>query len=508
MSKVKPRKLNMTAPKMELQLVPGRPTTIPGSNGFLVVEVGDISARGVHLMLYVAGRGPVSESFVLNVWGAREGKQWALVLPDQSYVVRLRDVEEPSTENSPVTVEIGEGLLDDPVWALPVDGRLSDEEEAGIQRIRLREKQNEGQVLRVSWYFCHCAEEDKKLDACRVLFATKDMSDDECDIGKGIRRAGSLENYRKSIVALLWSDDIAVRAFCAFWLGIVGAPESADDLIALVRATDLPVGKYDSPGTDRREAALGLGMLGATQYAGEMATLLQDKNESVRSGAAIALGLMGAKEHTAAIAELLDDDDASPVYAAISALAQLDAKQYSGRIAEKFRPPYVESSIPDAVLYAILEMDAKDQIDTIFGCNTGTTVLAWAVLGARERAPKIVVYLGESNYSRAAQDRHDALLALGILKAKEYAADVCKLLEADEDFVRRAAAWSLILMEDDAYGARALRVLEDEYYGSPIELRQSDLRQLPYSKFVQIQSRAHESLARCKREYAASLRDN
>ena len=28
-----------------------------------------------------------------------------------------------------------------------------------------------------------------------------------------------------------------------------------------------------------------------------------------------------------------------------------------------------------------------------------------------------------------------------------------KLLDAKEDFVRRAAAWSLILMEDDTYGA-------------------------------------------------------
>lgn len=498
----------MTAPKMELQLAPGRPTPIPGSDGVLVVEVDDISARGVHLMLYVAGRGPSGGTFVLNEGRARKGNQWELVLPDQSYVVRLCDVVVTSAEGSPVTVEIGEGTLEEPGWALPVDGKLSDVEEAGIQRIRLRERQYDGHVRRVSWYFCHCAEEGKMLDACRVLFATKDLNDDECDIGQGIRRAGSVENYRKSIDPLLKSDDEAVRAFSAFWLGIVGAPESADDLIALVRATNFPVEEFGLSGVDRREAAIGLGMLEATQYAGELVALLHDENEYVRAGAALGLGLMGAKEHTAAIAELLDDRQAGPVFAAISALAQLGAKQYSSRIVEKFRPPYADVSIPDAVLSAILELDAKDQIDTIFGCNTGTTVLAWAVLGARERAPRIVVHLGESNYSRAAQDRHDALLALGILGAKEYAADVCKLLEADEDSVRRASAWSLILMEDDAYGARALRVLEDEYYGSPIELSQAEVRAIPYSKFVPIQARARESLTRCKREYAASVRDN
>jgi HEAT repeat protein len=502
---VKPRKLALAAPSVELTLVPDKPQAIPGAGGVLILEASDVTGGHAQLMLFLSGRGPKDGVFVFNE-RLRKGQQMSLCLPDQQYVVSVRDVVDSATGKGYVAVKIAEGVLNNSMRSLPVEQKLSDAEEAEIRRIEAREKEFAGVMSGVSWFLIHAADEKKKMEAFQAFFSTKQFSeDDQCDVGTAIRRAGGTVNYRKSIAALLKSDDLAVRSSGAVLLGVLGDPNSAADLIDLVRAKDLPVQEEAFRGADRRYASIGLGILEAKQYTKELAGFLSDGNSHVRAGAAAALGYLEAKEYAAQIAVLLDDQEALSLFAAVSTLARLGAKPYAERIAGLLRRPARDISIPDAALAALMELDAKDQIGKIEAFrkievfHSGTAAKALAVLGAKEYAKDIAGMLNGGHGAGEVLHRRDALLALGILQAKEYAGDVVNLLNAEEVCVRRGAAWSLILMEDDAYGPQAVRVLEDEYYGSPIEISPHDLEYVPSLKFLEIQRRAKESLSKFKR---------
>ena len=337
----------------------------------------------------------------------------------------IRALVHSVTGESHLDVEIAEGVPDDRIQFSPVEGRLSDAEEAEIRRLEAREKEYAGIMSSVTWFMIHAADDKKKMEALQVVFSTERFSEDnQCDVGTAIRRAGGVDKYRQSIAALLKSDDLAVRSFGAVWLGVLGDPNSAADLIAIVRAKDLPVQEKVFQGADRRWAAIGLEILGAKQHAKELADLLRDDNAAVRAGAATALGRFEAQEYAAPIALLLDDEEATPVFAAIGALSRLGTERVFRRIAELLQSPARDVSIPNAALAALMELDAKDQIDNIAAFressvfHSGTAAKALAVLGAKQHAKDIAGMLKGGDGAGEVLARRDALLALGIMPAR------------------------------------------------------------------------------------------
>ena len=54
---------------------------------------------------------------------------------------------------------------------------------------------------------------------------------------------------------------------------------------------------------------MALGLVGAKEYASNIADLLNSENSYDRAGAAYGLGLLGARTHAKAIAKLQDDKD-------------------------------------------------------------------------------------------------------------------------------------------------------------------------------------------------------
>ena len=88
----------------------------------------------------------------------------------------------------------------------------------------------------------------------------------------------------------------------------------------------------------KADAAKALAMMGATEYADQIARLLNDKDSSNRSAALIALGILGAKKYQQQIAGHLRDAEDVRSAAAI-ALVLLNADRYANRIIRIIEPP-------------------------------------------------------------------------------------------------------------------------------------------------------------------------
>ena len=88
-------------------------------------------------------------------------------------------------------------------------------------------------------------------------------------------------------IAKLLKDDFR-KADAAKALALLGAKEYADEMALLLK---------DKSGLVRQDAALALGILKAKKYAGEVAKLLNDKESYVHTNAATALVLMESEDH-------------------------------------------------------------------------------------------------------------------------------------------------------------------------------------------------------------------
>lgn len=88
----------------------------------------------------------------------------------------------------------------------------------------------------------------------------------------------------------------------------------------------------------KADATNALAMMGATEYADQIARLLNDKDSSNRSAALTALGILGAKKYQQQIAiHLRDAEDVRS--SAAFALVLLDADRYATRIIRIIEPP-------------------------------------------------------------------------------------------------------------------------------------------------------------------------
>jgi hypothetical protein len=222
------------------------------------------------------------------------------------------------------------------------------------------------------------------------------------------------------------------------------------------------------------------GPTGSSAYVRELAELLRSTNVNTRLWAATRLSRLGAKGEAKDIAELLKERHEPEQVAATLALGRLDAKQHAADIAKVLDHPYY--GVVKPACYALVRLDAREHKKVIAAQLTdkwwaGTAAKALALLGAVEYAdriaklatsetPNAAAYTPASRYGDSPArccgvvaeppTRGDALIALGILGAKQHAAMIGTHLE---DKWRREAAIALLLMGDSTHKEKIVAIL-------------------------------------------------
>jgi HEAT repeat protein len=274
-------------------------------------------------------------------------------------------------------------------------------------------------------------------------------------IGAVIERAGGLDAYRKRVTALLESKEERIRAFAAGWLGVLGQKESVPDLVKLLQSKSA----RQEHGEDRTGAAVGLGLLGAQEHAPKLAALLTADNSLVRRGAAFGLGLMKAVKFAPDVAKLINPEDLAEdeavVGVAAAALAEMGAAAYADRIAWLLRTGSAGTRV--AAMGALAKLRAKQHAKDIAPLLKdkivkGHAACALALLDAQSYKKEIAALLDDKEPGRSRW----GMIALGILRAREYEDKIVSHLEAPKHLhdpyqIASYAGWSLILMESSKY---------------------------------------------------------
>ncbi|MBI5526317.1 MAG: hypothetical protein HY897_08275 [Deltaproteobacteria bacterium] len=114
----------------------------------------------------------------------------------------------------------------------------------------------------------------------------------EDDNPAAMLQSGGTKAFKRGLVRFLDSDEEAASAAAAILLGVIGdssyAPTLAEQLRKPVKKDGArEEGEYDIPILRRGRAATALGLLGARQYAEQLAALLKSKSFFDRQGAII-----------------------------------------------------------------------------------------------------------------------------------------------------------------------------------------------------------------------------
>lgn len=351
----------------------------------------------------------------------------------------------------------------------------------------------------VLWTLIHCADESHVKSALDAIGISR-QDGKEFSFSATVRDAGGLAKYRQRVLGLLGNDNEIVRGFGAAWLSEVGDEGCYKALAQLLHNKTLPVQEKVFVGYDRAQAAAALGVLGARQYAPDLATLLDDSNDSIRAGAASGLASLQLVQYSDAIARLLDSDGDRSCMAAIHALARLRATKFAPQIAKQLQS-LRDPSISDCAIYALVALEAKDQVADIGKLLTdeyqsGNAAIALALLGATQYKTAIASILHNGSDLR----RRDAALALAILDAKEKIPEIAVLLNAPEAYVREAAAWSLVLLESRQHAPQAVTILTA--HETPRFPWPEDCQRLVADKFDALRERAMKSLQRLQKDAA------
>jgi len=323
--------------------------------------------------------------------------------------------------------------------------------------------------------------------------------------GKGdltkLKKLGGLAGIKGELRDRLKSRDPIVRSGAALMIGLVGDRKLAPDVAGLLGKWTVPlppeVDEIGAEGVDRCSAAEALGLLGATEYAARLAELVSsDEAAMIRGGAAAGLGLMRAKEHAKAVAGLLDAEEGEAKAAAVGALAQMGAKEYAPRIAKLLDEDLLDFELNREAAYALAALGAREYAKAIAALLDGKfsqrqAAKALAFLGATEYAPKIAGLLR----SKRSLVRKDALIALGLMGAKQCAGEVAAALDDDDSSIVSAAAVSLLLMDEDTHADRIIAVIDGLHHGR-IPLSSDDVP-LP-EVYQQALDRAKKSLAKMR----------
>ena len=270
---------------------------------------------------------------------------------------------------------------------------------------------------------------------------------------------GGLKAFKEKVASWLGDSDQSVRAFAAIVCGINGDRESIPLLLKIVKRKDAD-DEY-SQIYDKGRAAIGLGLLGATENKADILPFLKSKNDYDRSGAITALTLLGAKEHAKEVAALLGvpnsfRDDPSPVHFLVeTGTAQNHKKELLAAMQSEFN-----SDTAEAAMYALVRINAKENSADVAKLladqyKKGDAAKALALLGANEYTDKIGMMLDDEEQ----RVQVDAALALGILGAKKYAPKLASMMTKKEGFVNSYAAAAIIMINAEEYTADAARIL-------------------------------------------------
>jgi len=378
-----------------------------------------------------------------------------------------------------------------------VGGRRDVEGLARIQRIQARfaNAKMQSMLLALLYSLGHCAPQEEAEEAILAVGLPQD-GPAEFSAMDAVKRAGGVEAYRKRVAALLKSKDVVVRGFGAVWLGVLGEKESVGDLLVLLRSKDLPLVYEFGRGIDRGGAARALGLLRATDYRNELVKLLESRNAFIRSNAALGLGYMRATECAPAIARLLADSEDDVQVGAVYALAEMGARDRAGDIALLLREDVSRHpEVQKWALYALVKLGAKQHAEDIAplledAFTKETAALALALMGAQEYVAEIAGMLADTN----PLTRSHALLALGMMRATRYEDEVAKHLQDSEEFVRGYAAWAIVMMESRKHASQALGIAEKSKH--VLSLQRYGCGQIALESFRQAFDRAEESLKR------------
>jgi HEAT repeat protein len=241
---------------------------------------------------------------------------------------------------------------------------------------------------------------------------------------------------------------------------------SKDELIAILQTGERDI----LDGFDREQAAVGLGMLHAREYAKDLAALLKDPNGRIRAGAVNGLGIMEAKEYVEDIAKVLDFKSVMDPYAetacasAIIVLTKLQVKEQIPAIAKRLGE---HSAVGNCALYALVALDAKDQQRHISELlkddfKAGDAAVALALLGATEYVDSINDLLKKKENEDLGFVRLKAVFALGVLQAKEHIPDIVEFMKTANDHEKVAGAWALVMMESQEHAADAVKIIKQQ----------------------------------------------
>ena len=309
---------------------------------------------------------------------------------------------------------------------------------------------------------------DEALNLMQVL--TESLAKDD---SSGLRSIGGPEGFNNRFLKLMApDDDDTVAGFSARVLAVCGGLRYAPQIAALMNRRDESWTNehvYPAP-KSRGQAAIALSILETNQYTDEIAALLQSQNIYDRSGANFALGHLRATKYAREIANLLLRKeftfrrDASPIYALIEMGV---ASEYKTDIAQVLDDDF--SELLDPAVYALAHLRAKEYSPKIAKLlnhkyRRATASKALAIMGAKEYAGKIASILADNN----SLDQSAALLALGILKATQYAPNAATLMRTKRSsYVSVYAAVSLVLMGSTRYAREAIAVLKAHHKSGP-----------------------------------------
>jgi HEAT repeat protein len=251
-----------------------------------------------------------------------------------------------------------------------------------------------------------------------------------------------------------------------------------------------------------------LSFLGASEFKERIAKLLESPNEYDRSGACFALGELKATEYANQIASLLAKPsdgfyrDESPIDSLVAmGVAPRFKKEIAATLGEDF-----SAEVNKAAAYALAHLGAREyapQVSNLLAkrYRRGDAAKALAIMGANEYMSEIAQMLDAND---APLDQCAALLALGILKARDYAPQAARLMRTKrKSFVSNFAAESLVLMGEQKYAAEIISILKVNKTSTYIDT--SDFHPLVEPEVHQVNKDFVAMIERFKR--TARLRD-
>lgn len=357
-------------------------------------------------------------------------------------------------------------------------------QDAELADIRMRFEANQDWINSRSFAVMHVATEPGFSAAKVTIDQLHELED--VDRVTAVIKKKSLPEIRSQVSQLLQNSDPSIRSFGIVWMFVLEGDRSKQATAKLLDDRPEPPGDDLAQVTfslDRCVAAQALGKMRAKEYAPRLSELLKSKHHHDRIGAINGLQLMGAKEYSKQIAELLHvDDNNSDILMlgipliVIETLASWDAADCADQIASALKDEPIFSDEAQAACYALARFNSKSSTKVIAGKlkdrNCGAAAKALALLSSVEYSEEIAQPLTnverdpastERDRSIAAEDRSNALIALGILDARDYRSTIAAHLEDSEPSVRAYAAVSLLLLGDKEHSQEIKNAIHAEW---------------------------------------------